>query len=444
MQIFGLTITRTKSLSPVDGSRSWWPMIREMTTGAWQRNEEVRVDSALSNPTLFACVTLIAGDIAKLRPMLVERDANFIWTEVESPAFSPVLRKPNHYQTWIEFIEWWMVSKLLHGNTYVLKARDERGVVKQMYVLDPLHVRAMVAPDRSVFYELQPDELGASEPSVLVPAREVIHDKACPGFHALVGLSPLYAAGYPAIEGLTIRKASERFFANGSRPSAVLQVPGAIAQETADKIKVYWDSAFSGDNTGKIAVLTEGMTYQPVAMLTADQSKLVEQLNMTDEDIAKAFHMPRHKVGIGPDPTYNNIESLNKQYYSDCLQQHIVKLEYALDNGMGLGNVPGKILGIEFDRDALFEMDTQAKSEAAQKAIQSGVTPNEVRSRFWALGPVPGGDQPFLQEQQWPIRLLAERALPTRPPTAPETMGIDADEAKAAIFDKATRLLRAS
>ena len=117
MNLFGLTIARTKelelqrkytlgSLSGIYGSaRSWWPIIQELTTGGWQWNEEVRFDTALSNPTLYACVTLIAGDIAKLRPMLVEQDDDSIWTEVQSSAFSPVLRQPNGYQTWVDFAE---------------------------------------------------------------------------------------------------------------------------------------------------------------------------------------------------------------------------------------------------------------------------------------------------------------------------------------------------
>jgi hypothetical protein len=56
--------------------------------------------------------------------VLVEQDSNGIWKEVDVAAFSPVLRKPNRYQNRIKFIEQWVVSKLLHGNTYVLKQRD--------------------------------------------------------------------------------------------------------------------------------------------------------------------------------------------------------------------------------------------------------------------------------------------------------------------------------
>ena len=124
-------------LSPLDGRGGWLAMLREPYTGAWQQNAEATLTTVQSNPTVFACETLIASDIAKLRLRLVALDDDGIWSEADAPAFSPVLRKPNRYQTRIKFVEQWILSKLIHGNTYVLKQRDLRGVVTALYVLDP-------------------------------------------------------------------------------------------------------------------------------------------------------------------------------------------------------------------------------------------------------------------------------------------------------------------
>jgi len=419
MKFGPFTIARTKelelqrkyalgSLSGISGHRGWWPLIRDITTGAWQRNEEVNIDTVLSNPTLYACVTLIAGDIAKLRPMLVEQDDDSIWTEVESSAFSPVLRQPNGYQTWVDFAEWYILSKLVHGNAYALKARDNRNVVTALYILDPCRVTPLVAPDGSVFYQLAADPLADLQESVVVPAREMIHDVMCPLFHPLCGVSPIYAAGFPAIQGLDIRGASGKFFRNGSRPGGILLVPGNLSQPQADEMKANWKSAFSGDNQGDVAVLTGGMKYEAMAM-TAEQSRLVEQLQMTDEDICKCFHMPRHKVGVGPDPTYTNIEAKNRDYYTDCLQKTIVKFQTKLTTGLEMDRVPGKTLAVELDLDDLLMMDTAAKADAASKGVTAGLSYNEARFRFWDLGPVEGGDSPLAQQQNYSLEALAKR-----------------------------------
>lgn len=146
---------------------------------------------------------------------------------------------------------------------------------------------------------------------------------------------------------------------------------------------------------------------------------------MTDEDIAKCFHMPRHKIGVGPDPTHNNVEARNKDYYSDCLQKHIEKLEIVLDEGLELTTVPGKTLGVEFDRATLFEMDTAARADAAQKAIASGMSVDEVRFRFHDLGPTKAGNKVFLQRQQWPLDLLGTDAVPPKAPTPSDDLPDD-------------------
>lgn len=178
MQVFGLTISRTKALPQgthvVSGyNRGWWPIIRESFAGAWQQNQALTVENITAHVAVFACVSLIASDIGKTRFRLVERDDDGIWTETENPAWSPVLRKPNHYQIRQQFFEWWQTSKLLNGNTYVLKRRDGRNVVNALYVLDPCRVKPLLAPDTSVFYELAADDVAGIRETVIVPAREI-------------------------------------------------------------------------------------------------------------------------------------------------------------------------------------------------------------------------------------------------------------------------------
>ena len=159
------------TLSGVDNRGGWTPWIREPYSGAWQRNDEWKVDTVLAYQAVYACITLIANDIGKLRLRLVEKASNGIWTEAISAAFSPVLKRPNRFQNHIQFKQWWVTSKLVHGNAYALKQRDNRGVVTALYVLDPTRVSVLVSPDGGVYYQLNTDNLvGVSDTSVTVPA----------------------------------------------------------------------------------------------------------------------------------------------------------------------------------------------------------------------------------------------------------------------------------
>src|SRR5690606_11217421 len=123
MRIFGLPIPFTErkaaNLSSVAENRGWYRIL-ESFPGAWQTNTVVDRNLVLSYHAVYACITLIASDISKLRMKLVAQDSDGIWTETESASFSPVLRKPNTMQTRIQFWESWMLSKLIRGNTYVL------------------------------------------------------------------------------------------------------------------------------------------------------------------------------------------------------------------------------------------------------------------------------------------------------------------------------------
>jgi HK97 family phage portal protein len=421
VKLFGWAITREKTeqktLQPIYGHAGWWSLIREPFAGAWQRNLEIKTESVLTYSAVFACITLIANDIAKLRLRLVKQDANGIWQEVEANSpFWPVLRRPNRYSNRIQFIAQWITSKLVFGNTYVLKERDARGVVTALYLLHPRRVTVLVADDGSVYYDLFRDNLsGLQGERLVVPAREIIHDIYFAPYHPLCGVSPIQACGLAATQGLAIQHQSTRFFERGAKPAGILSAPGHISDDTARRLKEYWEDNYTGDNAGRTAVLGDGLKYEQLVM-NADDAQLIDQLKWTAETVCSAFHVPAHMVGIGQPPTYNNIEALNQAYYSQCLQSLIESIELLLDEGLELP----KPYGTEFELDGLLRMDTKTKTEAARQAIQSGVSPNEIRKRYFDLGPTPGGETPYLQEQQWPLAHLAARPLPGRPVTPPE------------------------
>lgn len=423
MRLFGFEITRAKAAPvPVYENRGGWvPLIRESFAGAWQRNITVDHNTVLSYHAVYACMTLIASDIAKLRIKLVEQDSDRIWTETESPAFSPVLRKPNRHQTRIQFWECYVLSKLTRGNTYVLKERDNRGVVVRLYVLDPNRVKPMVADDGSVFYQLGADNMAGGElaEDILVPASEIIHDRFNCLFHPLIGTSPIYAAGVAATQGIAIQNNSATFFSNASRPSGVLTAPGAISDDTAERLKTHWQDNFTGDNAGKVAVLGDGLTYQKMTM-TAEESQLIDQLKWTAEVVCSVFHVPPYKIGVGQMPTYNNIQSLNVEYYSQCLQALIEAAELCLDEGLGIGvgtktrvvmgengEAGNRTLGTEFDVDNLLRMDAATQMDVLEKS-KSVLTLDERRKKLDAKK-IKGGATIYLQQQDHSIEAIAAR-----------------------------------
>lgn len=392
-------------------SSGWRPwIVHEPYTGAWQRNDEIALADVLSHPYVFGCIRQIVQDVGKLTLRLM-RLTDGIWTETTNPAYSPVLRTPNHYQGFDKLVEQWLISKLTAGNTYVLKSRDRRGVVDGLYVLNPSRVTVLLTPAGDVYYELATDDLHGLPADLpraarIAPASEIIHDRYLCLYSPLVGIGPLYAAQLAAKQGLEIQTNSTTFFANGAKPSGIILVPGKIDDTIAAEIKTHWDANYSVANIGKTGVLSDGMTYVPLSMSAAD-SQLTDQQKTIAESICAAFGVPISMLDASRAPaSYSSAEPQVQHYYAQCLQALMTALERCLDRGLEL---PAD-LGTEFDPDDLIWLDTATRTKAAADAIGSGaLSPNEARRKYYGVGPVDGGDSPMVQQQYYSLAALAER-----------------------------------
>ena len=393
---------KAQALTSLHGTGTWW-RIFDAWPGAWQQ-DVVQIDESKvsSNWAVFACVTLIAGDIAKMPARVMQfNSATLVW---DPTIQRPVLRRPNAYQTRIDFFKMWIFSLLLQGNTYVLKQRDAEDKIVALYILDPLRVTPLVASDGSIFYQLGSDNLSGIEQSVTVPASEVIHDRLHTLWHPLIGVSPIYACGVAAMQGHAIQQNSEKFFENMSRPSGILVAPGSISNDTAERLKTAWQDNYTGANAGKVAVLGDGLKYEAMTINAAD-SQLIEQLRFTGEMVCATFHVPPYKLGLGQMPTASNTGTLNQQYYDQCLQPITENMELRLEEGLEL-QFPFEVW---MDESVLLRMDPATRLKAHSESVGGGwLSPNEAR-RNENMPPVAGGDTPYLQVQNYSLAALNRR-----------------------------------
>jgi HK97 family phage portal protein len=394
---------------------SWWPgAILESFAGAWQQNVVVApTNTLLSFSPIYAAITGIAQDIGKCRVMLMQ-NSDGIWEELTAnQPWLPLLRKPNDFQDRIKFFEHWMLSKLMYGNTYILKKRDDRTVVNGLYVLHPGCIKPLVAENGDVYYEITRDDLAGITDDVLmrlherygrtaIPASEIIHDRMNCLWHPLVGVSPLYACGSSASLGIAIQTNSTKFYQNKSMPGGMLTAPGEISEETAGRLKATFEQNFSGDNIGKLLVVGDGLEFKAFA-LNAEQSQTKEQFEQAVDDCGRAFRYPRWKLG-GAVPPYTKPDQAQTMYYTDCLGPHIEAIELCLDNGLELPLG----MGTEFDLDSLMRMDVTALYESIN-AGSNWLKINEQRRRAnYRKLPI-GGDTVYRQEQDHSIEALAKR-----------------------------------
>ena len=411
-------------------SSAWVSMlVKEPFSGAWQRNKELKKETSLSHYAAFSCISNISQDIAKL-PFVFMRQSQGVDQHVDHEVLK-MLRKPNLYQNHIQFKEVWISSKLLHGNTYVLKERHNGSVVG-LHVLDPGLVKVLVTDQGDVYYELKTDKLAkVSTESVVVPAYDIIHDRFNCYYHPLIGLSPISFMAVSINQGLEIQNNSYTFFGNRAVPSGILTAPGAISDDTAGRLKKNWEENYSGDGSGKVAVLGDGLKFEPMGM-TAVDSQLIEQLKLTAEMICSAYRVPTYVAGVSDKRPQADVEAIYLEYYQSALQYHIESLEVGLDDGLGFDGVTESI---DIDIKNLMRMDTASRYKAHGEAVKGGWKKiNEVRAEEGLL-PVVGGDTPYLQQQNYSLEALSKRDAQDDPfgkkagKPAPETPDDESEKA---------------
>lgn len=422
MRIFGIRIPFTKEtdtnlitpIGPTYSMPSPFGVIVESFGGMWQRNLQINdAQNALSQSATFACVSLISGDIAKLTFRLMREKTDGTLESFESPAFSPVIRKPNRYQTAQQFYEQWLLSKLIWGNTYCLQERDNRGIVVAQYILDPQRVKPLIAPDGEIFYQVNEDRLaGVGDGGMIFPASEIIHDRGKCLFHPLIGVPPLYACALSTTQSKKIQVNSSKFFENMSRPSGQLTAPGTISEDTARRLKAEFESGFSGANLGKLLVSGDGLKFEPFT-IPADQAQLVEQLGWTVEDVARAYLVPLYKISAQKDVKVD--PAMRQEYYDTVLHPYMNAIESLQAEGLRL---PSKIWAL-FDVDELLRLDPVARYNKLETGIKAGIlSPNEARlSENYSN--VVGGESPYLQQQNYSLAALAKRDAQADPVGAP-------------------------
>ncbi|EOQ1441313.1 phage portal protein, partial [Escherichia coli] len=131
----------------------------------------------------------------------------------------------------------------------------------------------------------------------------------------------------------------------------------------------------------------------------------VEQLKMTAEIVCSVFRVPAYKIGVGQPPSSDNVEALEQQYYSQCLQTLIESIELLLDEALETGENEST----EFDVTTLLRMDSERRMKTLGDAVKNTLlTPNEARKRE-NLPPLAGGDALYLQQQNYSLEALSRR-----------------------------------
>ena len=274
-----------------------------------------------------------------------------------------------------------VTSLIVNGNSYTRVFRDRQGDVVNLVVLDPLKVKI----ERSALGRKMFIVDGENKP---LTSQDVLHivDLAIPG--SLYGASRIEKLKDALGVATALQNFASRFFQQGATTNGVIEFPGNLNPDQLKALQEGFDTRHKGwRKAHKTGVLFGGATYKDTSVPN-DKAQFLESRRFAVEEMARAFNIPLHMMGIPGTNTYASVEQNNLQWISHSLRPILEKIEWAYSQLL-----PGNAF-IKFNFNALLRGDLQSRATAYSIMLQQGAeTINEVR-KFEDLPPVEGGDVP--------------------------------------------------
>lgn len=362
------------------------------------RDSPATPDAALKISAFYRAIDLRTDSIGKY-PITV-RDLS-TREEVEDHYLGPILwERANEAMTPFTFNKLVEYQRLVLGNAYVWIYRDGAGRPIELIPLPPGTCSWYMEPDTGkLWYVARNPKTG--EVYKLSPA-DILHYK---GFttNGIGGISLLTYAS-TILNVSTSREAyEEAIYTNGGHPAGVLKTASDLSGKPditlqsgekisyKDVVRKEWDRIHAGaGNAFRIAVLDNGLEYQPLAMSNAD-AQFVQSKAVTVEDIARFTGVPLHKLFTGKQ-SYNSNEANSLDYVKDTMHPAVV--QYEQESSYKLLTVTERRNHLWLSRNMMAELRADSTSRAAwYKAMRElgAYSVNDILAKE-DMPDVPGGD----------------------------------------------------
>ena len=346
-----------------------------------QSGTNVNNDTVFKVNAIYSAVSLISDTISTLPvDSYIRRDgARFAFRP--RPAW---VQQPDIDTTKEAFYGALIVSLLLDGNGFVRVFRDAQGRVVNMTVLNPAKVEIRKNKVGSVVYTHE----GENKP---LTKNEVIHipDVVRPG--EVRGISRVIALKDNFGLAIALESYAARFFGQGATTSGIIEFPGNLSPDQAKNLVDGFDARHKGfRKSHKTGVLSGGAKYVQTTMEN-DRAQFIDSRRMAVEDVARAFNIPPHLLGLPGTNTYSSVEQNNIAFVTHTLRPIVQKLESAFTPLMA-SEPGGATAFIKFTLDGLLRGDANSRFTAYSTGLQAGyLTINDIR-RLEDLPPVTGGE----------------------------------------------------
>lgn len=357
--------------------------------------------SAVGLSATWACVNLIAGSAAGLSPAVMRPEANGVRVEARDHPLYPIISMdPNYDQSDFDFWEFMFASVELQGNAYAEIVRNGAGNIIALLPVRPDRMTVRRGRRGEIEYEWVDD--GNRKTRL---QGDMFHVRGFGG-GPLSGLSTLSVCRLAFGGALATERSASSMFANGVRPSGLLNLGGrTMTPEQRVEARKLLSEQFAGAmNAGRPMILDDGMQWQQLS-INPEDAQMLESRKYSGEEICRIFGVPPAMVGYG-DKASNwgtGKEADVLGFLKFTLRKRLKRVEKAATKQLLTRGERQSGLAIKFNLEDLLRGDSQGRAAFYQIMVKLGLyTRNEAR-RLENLPPIPGGDEAFVQMQDVPL-----------------------------------------
>jgi len=318
---------------------------------------------AVTISAVHCCISLISNTIASLPLFLYRSSGEGRAKATDHPLYDLLHAFPNTEIGAVDFRTTLMNDALLYGSGFAEIERYSNGSVRALWWLPAQYVTAERDADGAIWYTYA----AGTEEQTHLPARNVIHVRTGPlDENGIMAVSILSRAASSLGLTLSAETVAQAMMDQGIKSAGVLQHPGRLTAEAVERLRADFTRVHSGtENAGKVIVLENGMTFNPV-QTTATDNQFLEQRQYAVREVARWFHVPLSKLKAIDSPGFKTIDSEQQQFLTDCLQPILIRIEQEVMLKC-LSTVERRTHKVEHDLNGLLRANIERRVQASRK-----------------------------------------------------------------------------
>lgn len=345
--------------------------------------------TAITLPVVYACVSLIADNLAML-PVQVRRRRPGGGSDDMSdhPIHRLLNSEPNDESTAYVQRQTQQSHALLWGNGYAEIERNRRGDPLGLWLLYPDRTHPYKEANKPLVFKSSVN----GQQITLNPA-DVIHIPAM-GFDGFRGYSPITIARNAVGMGLAMEKFGGKFFANDSKSGGFLLHPGKLGDKGRTNVRDSFQEQGGPDDAFKVKVLEEGMKFLATT-INPDDAQFLGSREFQVAEIARMFRVPLVLLQAMEKSTSwgSGIEQMMIGFVVWTIQPWVERWEQELERKLLTEAERAAGFYIKFNLNALLRGDMKARGQFYKDLYGIGsLNPNEVRE-LEDRNPYDGGDE---------------------------------------------------